>query len=491
MILTLFKHSLKEKFRSKSRGRNIILNIFIFLFFIYFLAIFTFTGYFIPRILKEDALIDVDIYELLNNYLLFYIGFDIMFRILLQSLPIISIKPYLTLPIGKGKIANFLLLKSFFSLFNLFPAMFFIAYSLNFTDFGLSKENWISWLVVALIIVQISNYLNILIKRISNAKFRIFFIILIIYSGIYLLDLYDIFFLRIYFGNFVAYSVQNPQYILVFALALIVVYYLNHIYIRSQFDLDNLDNNNDSFKERSMEWADGLGDISPYVKKDIKMILRNKRPRTVLYMSIGLLLYGLFFYPNPIYKEMSYIKVFVAMFITGIFSLNFGQFVPAWDTGHYNLLMTQKTNLVIYVKSKFAIMAFSVIIALIFSTPYVYFGADILLFHFVAALYNIGVNISILLLLSSYNNKRIDLDSSSVMNYQGVGAKQWLMVIPTLLLPGLIFWLVDKFFGGYSGFITLAAMGIFGILFHKKLILIVAEQLAERKHSIIEAFKEK
>jgi hypothetical protein len=491
MILELFKHSLKDKFRSKTRGRNIILNIFLFLFFLYFLAIFTFTGYFLPRILKEDALIDIDVYELINNYLLFYIGFDIMFRTVLQSLPVISIKPYLILPIGKGKIANFLLLKSFFSFFNLFPALFFIAYSLNFREFGFSDKHWVSWVIIALIIVQISNFINILIKRISNAKFRIFLIVLAIYSAIYLLDLYNIFYLRIYFGNFVAFSVENPIYITAFGILLILIYYLNYVYIGSQFNLENLEESSDSLKDRSMDWADGLGDIAPYVKKDIKMILRNKRPRTVLYMSLGLLLYGLFFYPNPIYQEMSYIKVFVAMFITGIFSLNFGQFVPAWDTGHYNLLMTQKTNLVIYVKSKFAIMAFSVIIALIFSTPYVYFGADILLFHFVAALYNIGVNISILLLLSSYNNKRIDLDSSSVMNYQGVGAKQWLMVIPTLLLPGLIFWLVDKFFGGYSGFITLAAMGIFGILFHKKLILIVAEQLAERKHSIIEAFKEK
>ena len=52
-------------------------------------------------------------------------------------------------------------------------------------------------------------------------------------------------------------------------------------------------------------------------------------------------MYGLVFYPNPVYKEMVPMFVFVGIFVTGIFIINFGQFIPAWDSGYYKLLMSQ------------------------------------------------------------------------------------------------------------------------------------------------------
>src|SRR5690606_40180461 len=98
------------------------------------------------------------------------------------------------------------------------------------------------------------------------------------------------------------------------------------------------------------------------------------------------------------------------IFVTGIFLINFGQFIPAWDSGYYKMLMSQNIKYEHYLKSKFTLMALSVVILFVLSIPYVYFGWKILLAHCAAAIYNIGVNTHVILYGGSFNRKKIDLN---------------------------------------------------------------------------------
>ena len=101
--------------------------------------------------------------------------------------------------------------------------------------------------------------------------------------------------------------------------------------------------------------------------------------------------------------------VFVGIFVTGIFIINFGQFIPAWDSGYYKLLMSQNIKYKEYLNSKYSLMLMSAVIMFILSIPYVYFGWEILVIHFAVMIYNIGINTYILLYAGSFNRKKIDL----------------------------------------------------------------------------------
>ena len=48
--------------------------------------------------------------------------------------------------------------------------------------------------------------------------------------------------------------------------------------------------------------------------------------------------------------------IFVGVFVTGIFLINFGQFIPAWDSGYYKLLMSQNIPYKEYLQSKYLLM---------------------------------------------------------------------------------------------------------------------------------------
>ena len=77
--------------------------------------------------------------------------------------------------------------------------------------------------------------------------------------------------------------------------------------------------------------------------------------------------------------------------------INFGQFIPAWDSSYYNMLMSQNFKYERYLKSKFTIMTISVVALFVLGIPYVYFGWKVLLVHFAAMIYNVGVNTHVIL----------------------------------------------------------------------------------------------
>jgi hypothetical protein len=120
----------------------------------------------------------------------------------------------------------------------------------------------------------------------------------------------------------------------------------------------------------------------------------------------------------------------------------------------------------------------------------VYFGWEILVAHFAAAIYNIGVNTHVILIGGSYNRKKIDLNQRAAFNYQGTGAVQWLIGIPLMLLPLAIFAGVYYLANFEFACATLAAFGIIGIVLHPKLMTYITQRYTNSKYKMIDAFSQ-
>lgn len=238
-----------------------------------------------------------------------------------------------------------------------------------------------------------------------------------------------------------------------------------------------------------MSWTNRFGDLAPFLQLDLRLILRNKRAKSTLTLSFIMLFYGLLFYNNPRY-ENSMMLIFVGIFITGIFTINFGQFIPAWDSGYYSMLMSQRISFKLYLNAKATLMYISIVVLALLSTPYAYFGWKILLINLACALYNIGINVPLLLYFGSFNKKRIDLDKSPMFNYQGTGVAQWLVTIPLIGMPLLIWWLLSKFIDSNLATIGLGLFGLVGYFLKNIIINEIAKAYQKRKYLMIDGFKE-
>ena len=478
----------KSFFRSASFGKGLALKILMGFLALYFITLFLGMGVLLYPGLKklypnQDPLIIV------NSFIFYWILGDLIFRFFFQKLPVMSVKPLLTLPIKRNKIVSYVLGKSALSFFNFLPLFAIIPFGITLIIKGYPVASVTIWMLTLILLTLIINFLNFIIVGFSEETELSILPIIVFTAGLFTLNYFDIFSLNNIIAKGFNAIYQNPIFIIIPVLLLVGLYIFNFKLLRKKLFLDSgLKTKIKEVHASNLDWTKNFGDIAPFMQLDLKLIWRNKRTKSSVWMLAIGLLYGLFFYPQPTYQGMPWFFVFIGVFSTGIFLINFGQFIPAWDSGYYKLLMSQNIKYEQYLKSKFTLMAVSVAILFVLGIPYVFFGWKILLAHFAAAIYNIGVNTHVILYGGSFNRKRIDLSQKAAFNYQGTGAVQWLIGIPLLLLPMGIFAAFYFLIGFELACLLLAVLGIVGIIFHQKFMTVITSKYLESKYKMIDAF---
>jgi xanthosine utilization system XapX-like protein len=85
----------------------------------------------------------------------------------------------------------------------------------------------------------------------------------------------------------------------------------------------------------------------------------------------------------------------------------------------------------------------------------------------------------------------MDLSRGAAFNYQGVGASQFLIMLPLLLLPVILYALLTVYLDKIAAVSVLGLLGVIGLLFHKTLMNKVVARFRRRKYKIAEGFREK
>ena len=480
----------KQYFRSSYWQKNLALNILLVFFALYFVAMFLGAGFLLLPALKK-IFPDQDPFTVANGFIFFWIIGDLLMRFFLQKLPVMSVKPLLTLPIKRSTVVHYVLGKSAMSFFNFLPLFAIIPFSIMLIRDGYATSIVLTWLFTIILLVLIINFLNFIIEAFSAEKELSFLPIIGIVGTLYALDFFGIVPMKTLIGDALLSIANNPVLILIPAAILLFFYGFNFKILKEKLFLDSsLKSEVAEVNAADLSWTRRFGDIAPFMQLDLKLIWRNKRTKSTAMLLLVGLLYGLFFYPQPMYRDMEFMFAFIGVFSTGFFLINFGQFIPAWDSGYYKLLMSQNIKYEQYLRSKVILMVMSVVILFVLGIPYVYFGWKILIAHFAAAIYNIGVNSHVILYGGSFNRKKIDLDKKAAFNYQGTGAVQWLIGIPLMVLPMALFGITNWLVGFEAAIALLIVLGVTGIVLHKKLMKLITQKYLDSKYKMIDAFSQ-
>ncbi len=488
MIKHFLRLEWKQYFRSSYWQTGLALKIVMIFFALYFLVSFLALGigsFFIIKKLYPES----DPLLVVNSYLVFAFLGDLVVRYLMQKLPIMNIKPLLIHPIRKKSIVHYVLTKSSFSFFNILPVFFYLPFSIVLIGQGYEVMGSLAWFFAMIFIVQTSNFINFLINKNQKAFYIIASVLLILVSTQY----FGFFDIASYIGSVFNALYANPIYVVIPIITAVGMYYLNHKQLVTKVYLDDVVSaKTKEAKSADLSWADRLGSVAPFIKNDIRLIWRNKRPRTVFLMSFVFVLYALIFFTQEVYEQkMPWMLIFASVFVTGGFVLNFGQFIPAWDSAYYRMLMSQNIKYRLFLESKWHLMVVMTGALYILSIPYLYFGLDKFLMITAGAIFNIGFNSLFLLYAGSFNRKRIDLDKSAFANYQGTSATQFIVIIPILGLPMLLFALFNYFLGFNSGIIAIATVGIITIVFKNYFMNLIEKKYLRDKYAAIHAFSKK
>jgi len=216
MTAHFLKLEWKQYFRSSYWQKSIFLNILLGFFALYFMASFLIIGIGGYYILK-DQFPNQDPLVVVNSFLMYVIIGDLIFRYIMQKLPVMNIKPLLTLPVNKNKIVHFILMKSAISIFNLFSLFFYIPFAVVLILNGYDSTGVLAWLFSMILLTQSANFFNFLINKNS----RVFAGLIAILIIGYVIHKFDIFNLAGFIGEGFDAVYNNPVYALIFLVLLI------------------------------------------------------------------------------------------------------------------------------------------------------------------------------------------------------------------------------------------------------------------------------
>jgi len=491
LIQNLITQDWKKGFRAQGFYKNLAVSIMMGLFGLYMAASFLFLGFSLNEIL-EKADDKLNPTELFNGAMLYIMMIGLALRFFMQQLNTLNLASYQVLPIKRSSLINFLILKPLASPANYFLLLVVVPFAVKSVVGYYSASVALRFVLSFIFLVWFDSLTAAFLKRKFGSGVLSGVIVLVILASVIALEYFKIFSLFHYSGLLYGFIVFKSYGLFVSLLMVAVAYLLNRWFFSVNYYAEKFNRKLERNKTvaTDLSFLNRFGIIGELIGMEIKLILRHKRTKSLLYMSCVFLLYGLLFYRGTTYANMPSMLFFVAMFMTGLLMLMFGQWFISWDSSHFDCLMTSNIPVRTYMSANYYLMIAFNVLCFVLTTPYFLFGMKIVYLHVAAFIFNIGVNIFLLMFLTTFNTKRVDLSKPNVMNYQGTTYKSFLIVLPIMFVPMAIVGIMSNFLSLGTALWTLTILGLVGILLRKQLLTLCVNQFNRRKYKLAEGFRE-
>jgi len=487
MPTSLFQLSRKKFMRAPQLEAKLAIKILMGFVVLYFGGSLLFVGIAVYPFLS-DLLPERDAISVINSVLVLIFILELIIRYFLQQLPVTEIKSFLLLSIPKKRIIRNVLFRSLLSVYNAIPVLFYLPISISMFQDDYALGQVIAWWVAVTAFSLCLNFISFLANK--NNKALAGFVILIIL--LYLSESYMDFETLRAVGYFFDALIMQPLWVLVPLGVFVLLYQITFSFLKKNLNLEgSLAAKKEVANAGRYDFLDVFGSHAFFLKNDLRLIVRNVRPKNIVLMSFLFLFYGLFFFTQDNQPES--LLVFASIFISGGFLLTYGNYVPAWDSEYYPFLMTQNLSYKKYLNSKWRLMTFAVIVSTVLSLPYLYFGVKTYLMILSGAAFNIGLGTWITLYGGLLNKQplKLNVKAKAFENTQAFSGKVMLMIFPKMVLPVLLYIIPATLFNPTAGYITLAASGVLGIVFKNQILTQMVKLFAKQKHEMLQAFTQK
>lgn len=490
MFKIFLNHQWKEFWRGRNQAAGIVSRIIMGLLLLYFLAIALALGFFMAQIIKE-VFPGRNIISVFNGFILYYFLADFLMRMQLQDLPTLSIQPYLHLDVRRKTIVNFLNGKSLMSFFNLWPII--LAFPFCFTQIATSFGSMavLGYIVSIIGLMLFNNFLAMYLKRKATSNGWFVAVGVLVVLAFAALDYFKVISISAFSDSVFSTIALHPWISIIFPVLAIVMYLVNSRFLIKNLYIEELSKKEEAKVSTDYPLLSRFGETGKLAALELKLILRHKRSKSGLTMSFLFVLYGFFFYRPELIQTNSFGKMlFAAIFMTGIFQIVYGQFMYAWQSAHFDGLMANKIDFKTFIKAKFLIFTLAGSLITMITMFYGFMSWKLIVMHIAVYLYNIGFGTVIVLYFANFNRKRLDLSKKASFNWQGVGATQWILGFPLILIPFLIYFpfaLNDK---PYWGLISIGIFGLITLSMRDIWINLLTKLFSKKRYKIAEGFRE-
>ncbi len=462
-LLDVLRHQWHQRTRSPTFGRSLIGGLLLLLAAAYFGSLFVAVGWFFPEIVAEVAP-GQDPLRLLNEFLLYGAVGLVPMRFFLQRSAGSDVRPYLPLPLRRPQVVRILQVVSSLSLLNLLPVVVLASLWGRTVLPATSAVGATYWAVGALLLVATTQFLNSLLRavwdrhagRVLGAAGLLAVVVAGgSWTGGQLLQSAS----AGLFGGLAAGRILPLIVMLAGTAALAVA---AHRMLRGR--LYSVLWDADSPRTQSTGVLQGVGHgrgrVASLALLDLKLILRNKRPRQML--GAGLLVIGPFLLILLLGEKIPPMnEVIFGFLLSGYLGLTHTQFGYAWHGTHFDGLLARAVAPRLLAQAQFVTFVGLCMAPLMLIVPVIAAVRPQLLASLGSFfLYNAGVTAPVLLVLGTWSRTALNLDQSTFFNYQGTSSYHFLMELPIMGLPiGLVVGV-----GLSSTLLVAAGLGLLGLV---------------------------
>jgi len=486
VIFKLFKQNYVKGFRAKGFYKNLAINIIVGILALYFIVLFFALGLFLDVIL-ETVPLEYNPPQLFGGATIYLFLAGLLIRFFIQPLNTLNVNSYKMLPVQYKTLVNYVIFKPFLNPVNYLPLIVIIPFALKSVTQHYGSGAALSFILLLLLLsltnVQLASFL----KRVTGGRLWYTLGFTAFFAGIIALNVMQIIPFFKWSEQAVIWLIQKDYRLLLPVVCGVLATLLHRQYFFKNYYTDDYIKKNDTSLLKDFTLFSRLGAIGTIMNLETKLILRHKRVKNILLLSIIFLCYGFLFYTNELYGFG--FKIMCGVFVTGMGMMMFGQWVFSWDSNYFDFILSKNILARDYVRANCYIMLVLCTLSFIFSSPYFFFGKEIILIQIVSFLFNIGISIPLLLFFGTFNNKRIDLKNSSAMNFQGTSFKNFLIVLPVMFLPSLIAFITGLFTDKMVSLWIIGGVGFLGIMLYKPVLDLCEKQFLKKKYYMADGFR--
>ena len=200
-------------------------------------------------------------------------------------------------------------------------------------------------------------------------------------------------------------------------------------------------------------------------------------------------------YANPSFKTpkrrlfVDIMMVYMGVLFIGILMLVYGQFLLCWESMYFDTILTHAVNFKKYFTAKYVLLVAAGMIMYLLMAPLAFISIDLLYINSIVFIYSVGFNSIVLLFLSTFARKRMDL-TVGIFSQQGKGAAQFITVLGSLFIVLLIFIPAAVIFSSAFAFTFLLIIGLAGLVFHNQVLRFIVAQFYRQKYKISSGFRQ-
>lgn len=460
-----YSFSWKQFSRSSRFKTGLVSKIFIGFAFLFLLVQAGAFSYFIIEVFQTEAPEKLPI-ELFNSGLFYALLILTVMRVFFQRQSILSLQPFLHLPIKRITLIKFILFDSALTFFNLITLVLVLPFFFRAVIPHAGATSALSWLLTFTVLMIFTNYLAAWFRFQLTNNLQVVAIIILLGLSLGLLEYLHIISLAGLSESFFNASLHSlwPILCTVFLAAAIIA--VNVFYLKTHLYL-NAGPQKTGGKEKKQTTVKRTPQLyKELLKLEFRLLRRNKRTRQNYYVLFSATIYCVLMI-NITSSEAPGYLFFFQLFAIGNFIVQTGQLLLSYESIFFDKLLTINMSMKQYYHYKWVLYSTSCVAYFILILPFYFVLPEKIQISTLTAslIFNLGITTSCTLFLSLFGPKYFDLDGNVSFNFQGVSFKFFYWILPVtglFLLLRIVFKLppniVYVFVSGGLGVVFLLLM---------------------------------